>query len=180
MLLKAMILFWEQGYERTSIQDLVEHMGVHKRSMYDTFGDKHALYVRALNRYQEVISTRMSKVLSEARSAKAAIRSLFEMAIDPEEGSPAGCLMVNTAVELASVDADSRAFVTEGWEHSEDMIRELIEAGQRSGELHPSLNADEWASYFNNALAGLRVMVKTVENKEKLVRIVDTTMSVLK
>lgn len=50
VLLKAMKLFWEQGYERTSMQDLVEHMGVHKRSMYDTYGDKHSLYVRALNR----------------------------------------------------------------------------------------------------------------------------------
>lgn len=180
VLLKAMKLFWEQGYERTSIQDLVEHMGVHKRSMYDTFGDKHSLYVRALNRYQEVISTRMSKVLSEARSAKAAIRGLFDMAIYPEEGSPVGCLMVNTAVELAAGDADARAFVTDGWEHSEHMIRGLIEAGQQSSELDPSLNAVELASYFNNALAGLRVMVKTVEDKEKLVRIVDTTMNALK
>ncbi|MNO22652.1 HTH-type transcriptional repressor ComR [compost metagenome] len=180
VLLKAMKLFWEQGYERTSMQDLVEQMGVHKRSMYDTFGDKHSLYVRALNRYQEVIAKRMVEAMNGARSTKEAIRALFEMVIYPETGFPAGCLMVNTAVELATIDADARAFVTEGWAHSEIVIRGLIEAGQRSDELDPSLNAEELASYFNNALAGLRVMVKTVEDKEKLVRIVDTTLSLLK
>ncbi|MGG3453948.1 TetR/AcrR family transcriptional regulator [Paenibacillus rhizolycopersici] len=180
VLLKAMKLFWEQGYERTSMQDLVEQMGVHKRSMYDTFGDKHSLYVRALNRYQEVIAKRMAEEMHGARSTKEAIRALFEMVIYPETGFPAGCLMVNTAVELATIDADARAFVTEGWAHSEIVIRGLIEAGQRSDELDPSLNAEELASYFNNALAGLRVMVKTVEDKEKLVRIVDTTLSLLK
>lgn len=55
VLLKAMRLFWEQGYEKTSMQDLVTHMGVHKRSMYDTFGDKHTLYIKALKRYGDVV-----------------------------------------------------------------------------------------------------------------------------
>ncbi|MBW4840890.1 MAG: TetR/AcrR family transcriptional regulator [Paenibacillaceae bacterium] len=96
VLLKAKKLFWEQGYERTSMQDLVEQMGVHKRSMYDTFGDKHSLYVRALNRYQEVIAKRMAEAMNGALSTKDAIRALFEMVIYPEKGFRAGCLMVNT------------------------------------------------------------------------------------
>lgn len=46
VLLKAMTIFWQQGYEKTSMQDLVTGMGIHKRSMYDTFGDKHTLYIK--------------------------------------------------------------------------------------------------------------------------------------
>ena len=48
---KAMRLFWEQGYEKTSMTDLVEHMGIHRRSLYDTFGDKHSLFLKAMDRY---------------------------------------------------------------------------------------------------------------------------------
>ncbi|WP_246772684.1 TetR/AcrR family transcriptional regulator [Paenibacillus polymyxa] len=48
---KAMQLFWEQGYEKTSMTDLVKHMGIHRRSLYDTFGDKHTLFLMALDRY---------------------------------------------------------------------------------------------------------------------------------
>ncbi|MGG6311654.1 TetR/AcrR family transcriptional regulator [Paenibacillus macerans] len=179
-LLKAMKLFWAQGYEKTSMQDLVEHMGVHKRSLYDTFGDKHSLYLKTLNRYRELIEKRITALSGGARSAKDAIRAMFEMVIQPEEGTPMGCLMVNTAVELALFDAESKAFVAKGWDHSEELIRRLILEGQRSGELDPSLNAEELSAYFNNALAGLRVLVKTVDDKEKLGRIIDTTMSVLK
>ena len=52
VLLKAMHLFWEKGYEKSSLQDLVQHMGVHRRSMYDTFGDKHSLFMKTLELYE--------------------------------------------------------------------------------------------------------------------------------
>ncbi len=54
-----MELFWEQGYEKTSMQDLVNYMGVHRRSIYDTFGDKHTLFMRALSHFVEVMEVRM-------------------------------------------------------------------------------------------------------------------------
>ncbi|MGG4128868.1 helix-turn-helix domain-containing protein [Paenibacillus illinoisensis] len=53
---KAMKLFWEQGYEKTSIADLVEHMGIHRRSLYDTFGDKHTLFLKAMDRFHDKLS----------------------------------------------------------------------------------------------------------------------------
>lgn len=49
VLQKAMELFWKQGYEKTSLNDLVEHMGIHRRSLYDTFGDKHTLFLRTVD-----------------------------------------------------------------------------------------------------------------------------------
>ncbi len=51
---KAMEAFWARGYEATSMQDLVEHMGINRQSLYDTFGDKHSLFLKALDRYHEV------------------------------------------------------------------------------------------------------------------------------
>lgn len=57
---KAIQLFWTQGYEKTSMQDLVEFMGIHRRSIYDTFGDKHALFMKALERYETKQTNKMS------------------------------------------------------------------------------------------------------------------------
>lgn len=181
VLLKAMKLFWEQGYEKTSMMDLVSHMGVHKRSMYDSFGDKHSLYIKSLKRYSEMIDHSVNRITNGTRSAEEAIRLLLEMAIRwEEEEFPKGCLMVNTAVELAPHDSESLAWVNESMTDSEQLIRELIEAGQQSGELDKTLNAEWLSYYFNNALIGLRVMAKTTDDREKLKQIIETTMSILK
>ncbi|AZN41262.1 TetR/AcrR family transcriptional regulator [Paenibacillus albus] len=178
VLLKAMELFWEQGYEKTSMSDLVEHMGVHKRSLYDTFGDKHALYMKALQRYDQMIAHRY--VINQGQSPTVAIRAMFDRTVkQKEDHSPKGCLFVNTAVELSMHDDECRKMVNQRLNNSEQFIRQLIEAGQQSGEIDEKLNAEWLASYFLNALTGLRVMVKTTEDREKLNHIVDMTMSVL-
>lgn len=179
VLLKAMDLFWEQGYEKTSMSDLVEHMGIHKRSLYDTFGDKHSLYMKALQRYDQLISHRY--VIKQGQSSVEAIRAMFERTVKQKEtDTPKGCFIVNTAVELSLHDSECREVVNQRLHRSEEHIRKLIELGQQSGEINTSLNADWLASYFINALTGLRVMVKTTDDREKLNHIVDMTMSVLK
>lgn len=81
VLLKAVRLFWEQGYEKTSMTDLVNHMGVHKRSLYDTFGDKHSLYIKTLNRYTQLQSEKKSIkriLLRLKQSGSCSIESLLE------------------------------------------------------------------------------------------------------
>ena len=61
VLRKAMELFLEQGYEKTSMNDLVEHMGIHRRSLYDTFGDKHALFMRTLDVFGEYMQGKLKR-----------------------------------------------------------------------------------------------------------------------
>ncbi|MCZ8517065.1 TetR/AcrR family transcriptional regulator [Paenibacillus filicis] len=179
VLFKAMRLFWEQGYEKTSIQELVSHMGIHKGSMYDTFGDKQSLYVKALKRYSEMLEQSVKRRVADTRSAKEAIRLLFEMAIRQREESPDGCLVVNTAVELAKHDSESREWVLQDWARTEQLIRDIIVKGQQSGEFSKTLNAELLSYFFNNALIGLRVMVKTITDREKLRQIIEMNMSVL-
>ncbi|TVX98667.1 TetR/AcrR family transcriptional regulator [Cohnella terricola] len=178
VLLKGMRLFWEQGYEKTSMQELVSHMGVHKGSMYDTFGDKKSLYLKALNRYSEKLE-QSYKLRIAGLSATEAIRMLFERAIHPGEESPVGCFIVNTAVELAQHDSEARECVHQFWDYTEQLIRDLIMEGQQSGELSKTLDAESLSQYFNNALIGLRVMVKTITDEDKLRQIIEMNMSVL-
>jgi TetR/AcrR family transcriptional regulator, transcriptional repressor for nem operon len=184
-LLKAMRLFWEQGYEKTSMQDLVSHMGIHKGSMYDTYGDKQSLYFKTLKRYSEMLEQSVKQRMTDTRSAKEAIRELFEMVIqrnslyEQQEEFPEGCFLVNTAVELAKHDSEAIDWVHLNWTNTEQLIRDLIVVGQQSGEFSKTLNAEGLSYYFLNALIGLRVMVKTISDREKLYQIIEMNLSVL-
>ncbi|MEK8132135.1 TetR/AcrR family transcriptional regulator [Paenibacillus filicis] len=179
VLLKGMRLFWEQGYEKTSMQELVSHMGVHKGSMYATFGDKKSLYVRALKHYSDKLE-QSYKLRIAGLSAREAIEMLFERAIHPaEEEAPVGCFIVNTAVELAQNDAEARDCVHQFWDFTEHLIRDLLIEGQQTGEISKALNAEWLSQYFNNALIGLRVMAKTTTDREKLHQIIQINLSVL-
>lgn len=176
---KAMDLFWRQGYEKTSIQELVTHMGIHRRSMYDTFGDKHALYMEALDRYRSIQEKNIKIRIQPPISAKQAIRQMFEMTICTEENHPKGCLIVNTAVELAMYDSEAAAQVTEDFLNTEQLFYELLVSGQQTGEIAEHHNALKLSVFLNNVWVGLRVMVKATEDTEKLTSIMDTTLAVL-
>ncbi len=178
-----MCLFWEKGYEKTSIQDLVSHLGIHKGSLYDTYGDKHSLYVKALKRYIEMfdqaIIRPVKRRMADTRSAKEAIRLMLELAVLQKDETPDGCFAVNTAIELAKHDSESIDYVLMGWSKAERLIHDLIVEGQQSGELSKTLNAEWLSPYFNNAIIGLRVMTKTITDREKFHQIIEINMSVL-
>lgn len=176
---KAMNIFWQQGYEKTSMQDLVSGMGIHKRSMYDTFGDKHTLYIKALERFAGINASRMESRIEGISSAKAAISLLFEATIYKAAAEPKGCLLVNTAVELSNHDPDAVARVNDAFLSTERLMEQLILHGQDTGEISGRHQAPALAAYLHNALVGLRVIVKTTADLGKLQTIVNTTLSIL-
>ncbi|EWM18325.1 TetR/AcrR family transcriptional regulator [Kutzneria sp. 744] len=94
----AMDLFWRRGYEATSVQDLVEHTGVGRRSMYDTFGDKHSLYLRALDRYLTLAEDGFRE--KAAADGLSAIRSLFSLLLESPADDFRGCLFVNSSTGM--------------------------------------------------------------------------------
>lgn len=177
---KAMKLFWEQGYEKTSMNDLVEHMGIHRRSLYDTFTDKHTLFLKAIDRFGEKMYQRLNAGVQEAESAAKALQFVFDYMIFGEKDLPPGCMLVNSATELAvrdmEVDAKSRA----GFAHTEQMIQEIVVRGQENGEFSTQFSAADLAGYLHNTLVGLRVMARTSAAKEQLQRIAELSQHILK
>src|SRR5712671_3105788 len=100
---KAMEVFWSRGYEAASIQDLVKHMGINRQSLYDTFGDKHALYLQALDRYSALEGRKLLLLLEGDGSVKRALRRLFAGVVEGSlcAGERRGCFMGNAMSELA-------------------------------------------------------------------------------
>ncbi|TYP79374.1 TetR/AcrR family transcriptional regulator [Paenibacillus methanolicus] len=176
---KAMRLFWEQGYEKTSMTELVEHMGIHRRSLYDTFGDKHNLFLKAMDRFDDKISAALAGGVKGSKTASEALQFIFGFMIDGDEDSPAGCLMVNSAVELAARDVEVDNKSTKSFTTAEHLLREIILWGQRDGEFTSTYDAEELAEYLHNVWIGLRVMARTSASKEKLHRITHMSMKLL-
>jgi TetR/AcrR family transcriptional regulator, transcriptional repressor for nem operon len=179
VLQKAMVLFWRNGYEKTSMQDLVDYMKIHRRSIYDTFGDKQTLFLRALQLFEEIIEKRMEQQIKPINSVKLAIRRLFEMAVLSDEEKPPGCLIVNTAVELTLHDQEVADRISKSFSKAESFIYELLLQGQISGEISDQLDIEKSAQFIHNSFIGVRVLAKTTKDKEKLQNIIDSTLKVL-
>ncbi|MCM3186843.1 TetR/AcrR family transcriptional regulator [Priestia megaterium] len=176
---RAMELFWRQGYEKTSMQDLVNYMGVHRRSIYDTFGDKHTLFIRALSHYVEVMDVRFKSNITPELTVKQAIRKVFEMVIYPTDKQPKGCLTVNTAVELSLLDQEVAEKITETFIKTETLLFDLLKHGQEQGEIPEHYDIKGLSKFIHNSLVGIRVLAKTINDKKELETIIDMNLSVL-
>jgi len=177
---KAMKLFWEQGYEKTSMSDLTEHMGIHRRSLYDTFGDKHSLFLKAIDRYADQVGSALAQEIKRAKTATEALEIAFGYVMAREDEIPPGCLLVNSAVELATRDAEVDTRSAGSFAKAEQMLEEILLWGQRDGEFNAEVEAKDLAEYLHNVWVGLRVLARTSASKEKLHRILRVSIQLLK
>jgi TetR/AcrR family transcriptional repressor of nem operon len=160
VLQRAMTLFWERGYDSTSMQDLVARMGIHKRSMYDTFGDKRSLFVQALDLYITRSEESQSAFLEGNReSARETIRLLMHRSFEPGD-HPRGCFAVNTATELIGRESDVAARLDRHFGVILSTLTDLISQGQRAGEISNRISSESLAISLQNAWLGLRVQVR--------------------
>lgn len=181
VLKKAMELFWQKGYEATSVQDLVEHLGINKQSLYDTFGDKQTLYSAALKNYRAEHEMQLSEMNFEGSSVKATFRKLFEKAISNtcEDPQKKGCFLNNATVELASQNKEIGAICTDWMKSFETKFGKLIKQGQNTGEIRKELDAESTVAYFYVVLSGLAAVGKINEDRKKLEKVIENTLAIL-
>lgn len=167
---KAMRTFWARGYEATSMQDLVDGMGVNRGSLYATFGDKRSLFIQALKRYDASRRAAWTAKIARRRTPRATILAVFETVIDSvlKGGARDGCLLVNTAVELAPHDPEISAIVRDGMAETERFFREMIESGQDGGDIPDHVDAPEAARALLGLYVGLRVFSRSRPEKALL------------
>ncbi len=179
---KAMNLFWQKGYNVTSAQDLVDGLGISRSSLYDTYGDKHSLFVRALKQYRkEKIDTTIDGA-DKADNVEAFIRSIFELVKTEalQEDKAKGCFMVNSAVELAPFDSEIAAIANSIMHDTEEALCKVIKKGQEQGIFATKYSARSLARFVFNSLNGLRVSVKFDVSKKAFDDIVNVCLSALK
>lgn len=160
-LLAAMDLFWERGYRDTSMADLLGHMGISRQSLYDTFGDKRALFVKALEAYSRTQGEQLESCLMEGGSARLAITSLF-LGLSSERPADRlrGCLMVNTVGEGLVEDGEVANVVRDNTAACRERFAACLRRGQSLGELDESLDVDSAADFLFTLFQGLRVSAR--------------------
>ncbi len=174
---KAMELFWSQGYESTSIQELVDTMGINRFSLYDTFGDKHTLYLAALQRYRGSVTEQFLTQLETAPDGARAIRTFFLDQVErfSQESTVRGCLIANCSAELASRDEAAAEHVRQGLSRTERAFRSALARAQASGDIAPGRNLDDLARFFAASSNGLAVVAQAKPGRaflESSVRVV--------
>src|SRR3569833_2985415 len=158
---RAVEVFWRRGYEAASTEELLTAMGIGRQSMYNTFGDKHRLYVEALRHYQAETGADMVERLSAARSPLAALSGvLLEVARQSEEERRRGCMAVNAATEFADSDKEVTALVDSGLDLCLTTYARLLAEARRRGEVRPDLNARAAANFLHSTLVGMRVRAR--------------------
>ncbi|WP_169543489.1 TetR/AcrR family transcriptional regulator [Sneathiella aquimaris] len=175
---KAMTAFWSQGYEATSIQDLVDCMGINRGSLYDTFGDKHSLFLAALDQYTETSVTR-SSALQRDGNAKQILTEFLQafMLRNIEDKDRRGCFITNTAIERSSHDEDCATRIRNYFSSVEKDLEQLIARGQAAGEIKTSRDSATLAAFFIGVMQGIRVVAKVNPTEEYLRPLVDVALA---
>lgn len=177
---QAMHVFWRKGYEGASLGDLLEAMGIARQSLYDTFGDKHALYLAALERYVDRRWDEIRSHLDAAPSVKRAIRDLLEAIVDePEEDKCRGCLGISAAMDVAMHDAVVAKIIGTRQKRIEELLFRTIERGRQAGEIPKSKDSRALARFFVGMLQGIRVSAATDPSPATLRDIVNVAMQAL-
>jgi AcrR family transcriptional regulator len=167
----AMLLFWERGYEGSSMADLTQAMGLNPSSIYAAFGDKHALFQLAVKRYMDSRAQYATKALHQPTLEKV-IRALFDntVAFLTAPGHPPTCMTLAGAMGC-SVDANpARDLLTEIRKQNEVAIRKRLLQARKAGELAKDVNIDDYARYLSSILAGLSIQAANGSTKAQLHR----------
>lgn len=179
---KAMEAFWARGYEATSIRDLMQRMGIHRGSLYHSFGDKQGLFLAALDRYDRVVTRRLLDILDGGASGKAAIRRFFlaKLAYARASGRPPGCLVTNSAIERARYDAATGAKVRACLAQMEAAFHEALMRARDAGEIPARRDLRALARYLTNSAQGLSVLARAAVGRAILEDVVRVTLAALK
>ena len=179
---RAMRTFWSRGYEATSVQDLVDRMGIQRGSLYATFGDKRALFFAAIDRYDRVVTAKLLAALDEPASGADAIRQFFRLKIElaVAAGRPRGCLVTNSATELATRDRATATRVAAVLTKIEAAFHRAVVRGQKAGEIDRARKPQALARFLTSSAQGLSVMAKAFPERAILEDVVDVILAVLK
>ncbi len=174
---RALTVFWEKGYEGTSISDLTSAMGVNPPSLYAAFGNKQALFKLALDRYE----ARRDEILAEAFAAPTAREAMARLLLGTadrlsDKTAPRGCLMVHGALCGGEDCENVKRDLAERRATGEAMIRERLQRAKKQGDLPAGADPQALASFVSAVIQGMAVKAAGGANRKDLRAIADTAL----
>jgi TetR/AcrR family transcriptional repressor of nem operon len=181
VLTKAMNLFWKQGYSATSVQDLVNHLGINRASLYDTFGDKGQLFKKSFELYRKTNLEGVIHFFENQPNVKIGFSELFDIAIQEDvlDKDNKGCFVVNTTTELIPNDESLLIILEKNKQDFEEVFYNYLKKGQESGQLKTTHDLKSLATLFYTLYNGIRVVSKTRPNKKETSDSIKIALSLL-
>lgn len=177
-----MELFWKKGFHATSMQDLVDHLGINRASLYDTFGGKQELFDLAFQAYIARNQAWVKSFFKNTNSVRESLKLFFYSAVDAAlaDKDRKGCFVVNTAAEMIPGDrSELEQCICQNKDGFEANMRELLQIGVDQGEISKDKDLKAIASALFTLNAGLQVVGKMESDRDVLYSIVDQTLSML-
>ncbi|MBL4632369.1 MAG: TetR/AcrR family transcriptional regulator [Kofleriaceae bacterium] len=168
LLAKATVIFQRHGFSATSTQQLVEALGINRKSMYAEFGSKQGLFEAVLKRYNEVT---IAHNFGPLETPSAGLREIEEVirffALNARgKGAGVGCLLCNTAVERAANDDATRPFVDGYIDRMTNAFQNALENAQRGGEIRDGIDPIAQARFLTTSVLGIAVLVRAKSNPD--------------
>lgn len=174
---RALQVFWRNGYEGASLSDLTKAMGINRPSLYAAFGDKQALFRRAIDRYSEGPAAYMRDALNEP-TARAVVERLFRGAIDLQScgSSMPGCLLIHGALACGEEGRPVQRELVRRRKQAEAAIGRRLQRAKDEGELKADSDPADLARYIATVLQGMAVQSASGASPEQLHRVIDTAL----
>jgi TetR/AcrR family transcriptional repressor of nem operon len=178
----ASAIFHQKGYNGTSIDDILKATGLSRSSLYDSFSDKHTLYLACLEFYKNRERAAYEEVNKTPLNGYEKIQLLFKEVVNhlvthPDDN---GCFMVNAAAEMSKRCDKTSRIICNNKADIEELFAAWLEDAKTNGSIQLSQDPRSYGGYLFNALCGLKVLSQSGANREELDEVVKMTFSALK
>jgi TetR/AcrR family transcriptional repressor of nem operon len=160
---RAMHLFWQRGYKKTSVEDLIQDAGINRFNLYEKFGGKHGLYLKALDKYRDDVFLKRMDKIDKHENGLIGIQEYFEslerFLIDSKGNFT--CLMMNSQIELVPKDKKVTKKVSFYFEKMEETFKKALSRAKKAGLLSKDTNISDMAKFLTGSAQGMCVISKS-------------------
>lgn len=176
----ALEVFWTLGYDNASLEVLLAAMGIAKQSLYDTFGDKRALFMLAMQQYRRDTITAMQRVLAAAPTVREGFATLLHgLASETREQHERGCLLLSANLQRNLDDAAVASFLQENNDEVESVFCAALRQAQQRGELRADADPQALARFFIVSVQGMRAMARLRSDRAALMQVANLALAAL-
>ncbi|MEG2877427.1 MAG: helix-turn-helix domain-containing protein [Comamonas sp.] len=178
---RAMLAFWQRGYEGTSMADLVQALGIASARIYAAFGSKQALFREAVQRYESGAGCFADKALAdEAQVRESIARMLTDAAtVYTEPGQPQGCMVVMAAINFAQENAEVAAWLADHRRQRTQSIIDRLQRARDEGQLRPATDVQALGDFYATQLHGISVQARDGVARARLLAACEVAMGAL-
>lgn len=176
----ALATFWRRGYEKTSLDDLIAATRVGRQSLYDTFGDKRALYLRSLDRYRETTQAALRELFASGEPIRECVRAvLFGIVDESKAKHERGCLLLSANLERDLADPEVGKLVKRNQVEVEAIFASAFEEARRRGELDKGKDPAALARFYVVTIQGMRATARARSDRQALGQVARVALAAL-